>query len=119
EELLAAVEEVCDHLLTYSDRVSPESRQRQVRVEVDYLFDVLALAGVVARAGEEAVTGDFGIVRRTGGVLSLTTVGRGVLAPYLNERGYLVPAVGELVDRPLLALFELIGSWAPDRVRAE
>jgi hypothetical protein len=69
--------------------------------------------------GEEAVTGDFGIVRRTGGVLSLTTVGRAVLAPYLNERGYHVPAVGELVDRPLLALFELIGSWPPDRVRAE
>jgi hypothetical protein len=119
EDLLAVVEDVCDHLLTFSDRLSPESRQRQIRGEVDDLFDVLALAGIVARVGEEAVTGDYGIVGRTGGVLSLTTLSRAVLAPYLNERGYEVPAVGELVDRPLSALFERIGSWPPDRVRAE
>jgi len=119
ESLLAFVEEACNLQLTFSDRLSLESRARQIRVEVDHLFDVLALAGVVTRVGEETVTGEFGIVDRSGGVLTLTRVGRAVLAPCLREHGYRIPAVGELAESPLTELFERIGAWHPDRIRAE
>jgi hypothetical protein len=119
ESLLAAVEESCDMQLTYSELLSPESRSNQVRREVDDLFDVLELAGVVTRIGGQAVTDKYGITDRSGGVLALTRVGRAVLAPYLREHRYEIPEVGELADRPLTQLFERIGAWHPDRTRAE
>ena len=119
ESLLATVEEACGLQLTFSERLSPESRTRQIRVELDHLFDILALAGVVTRVGEERETRDFGLVYRSGGVLTLTRVGRVVLAPYLREHRYPVLAVGELADRPLAEVFDRIGAWHPDRIRAE
>jgi hypothetical protein len=119
EELLAAIDEVCDHLFDLGPRPSPGSPHFDVRIHIDRLFDVLAMTGVVSRTGAESVTTRYGSERRSGGTLSLTALGRGVLAPFLSEYGYEVPAVGELGERALSELFERIGSWGDDRIRAE
>jgi hypothetical protein len=119
EVMLEAVIGACEMQLSFSAVLAEEHRHLQIRREVDDLFDVLALAGVVVRDGDERIESDSGIVRRSGGTLSLTPLGRAVLGPYLNSHGYPIPVVGELADRPMAALFDRIGNWPPDRTRAE
>jgi hypothetical protein len=119
EELLGVVVEACELQLSFSSLLTPESRHQQIRYEVDLLFDVMAVAGVVTREGEQSVQGDFGIVRRSGGTLVLTRLGRAVLGPALTAHGFTVPIAGELADGSLSALFDRIGQWPPDRSRTE
>jgi hypothetical protein len=119
EELFSVVMEACEVQLSFSPHLTPESRQRQIRHEVDALFDVLALAGIVMRSGAQSVEDDHDIVWRTGGTLELTLLGRAVLGPTLTDHGYTVPTAGELADGPLSALFERIGAWSADRTRTE
>ena len=119
EDLFGAVQEACELQLSFNPYLSAESRARRIRSEVEVLFALLALAGVAVREGEAHVTDEVGIVSSDSGVVSLTTLGRAVLGPYLADQGFEIPVPGELADQPLSTLFEHIGEWHPDRTRAE
>ena len=54
-----------------------------------------------------------------GGVLALTDFAMAILPAYLRDHGYEVPEVGEMVGRPLPALFEHVGEWHVGRIEAE
>ncbi|GAC1479147.1 MAG: hypothetical protein NVS1B12_16160 [Acidimicrobiales bacterium] len=119
EEMLEMAAEACEMQVAFAHFVTEESRRRQIRVEVDALFDVLGDAGRVVRAGEESETDTYGIVRRRGGTLVLTGVARAVLSPIMAANGFEIAVPGELTDRPLVELFDRIGSWHPERTRVE
>jgi len=99
--------------------VPVESRQRQIRHALDTLFDVVALAGVTVRDNQETLADAYGHQRRHGGDVSLTPLGRVVLADHLRAHQYEIPTIGELTGQSLAAVFERIGVWHPERVRAE
>ncbi len=119
EELLDAIVEICELRLQFPSMATPESTRRQIRYEIDLLFDVLTMAGVVTRRDSRTVADEYGSDRREGGTLAMTALGRAVLGDHLRTSGYPVPTAGELAELPLSALFERIGAWHPDRTRTE
>lgn len=119
ENLYEIALEVCDRRLQWAPMVPVESRQRQIRHALDTLFDVVALAGVTVRDNQETLADAYGHQRRHGGDVSLIPLGRVVLADYLRAHQYEIPTIGELTGQSLAAVFERIGVWHPERVRAE
>jgi hypothetical protein len=122
-----AVDVVSTEFPSLDWRGEPRDQRDEITRRVEMLLDVVERCGLVIRRGERREPDDYGRVKRRGGTLTLTELGRALMPPWLATGGYQTHDAADLADIDTSALLEVLASaptldpldawalWAPDR----
>ena len=119
DDLLDSVVEVCERQLRWDPSVTPHRARRQIESSFAALVELLEWLGVAARDGDERQAGAPSVVRRHGGAVRVTALGRAVLADHLRANGYRVDVAGALAGGELREVLARVGEWGVPVVEAE
>lgn len=119
DDLSDSVVEVCEPQLRWGPSVTPDRARRQIESSFAALVELLEWLGVAARDGDEREAGAPCVVRRHGGAVRVTALGRAVLADHLRANGYRVEVAGALAAGELREVLARVGEWGVPVVEAE